>query len=518
MANKSIFSSFRGALAKPADTVNAAGAPAYSLTAEATLARLAVTGCFNGTFYSDAQSQLDAAQKLAAGCDATFVAKLAVYARTQGRMKDFPALLVAILATRDLALFAAVFPRVIDDAGMLRAFVRIVRSGVTGRKSLGSMPKRLVRTWLDSRDDAALLRASVGTAPSLADIVKMTHPRPASPSRAAFYAWLIGRNHDVDALPVCVRELIDFRAGRSKNVPDVDFRLLTGAPMDRDAWVAAARRSSWNALRQNLNTFSRHGVFDAPGMTGFVAGKLRDADAIRRAKVFPYAIMTAFHQVDATVPAPVKDALQDALDIALANVPALNGKVVVCPDISGSMHSPVTGHRKGATSTVKCLDAAALIASAMLNRNRGTLVLPFSNDVLKVSLNPRDSVMTNARLLASLPSGGTNCSAPLNHLVANRIKADLVILVSDNESWIDARNGSRGTATLATWKQFKLSNPKARLVCLDIQPNATTQAPDSDDVLNIGGFSDDVFTLIADVAEGRTGRDHWVGKINAVNL
>lgn len=70
--------------------------------------------------------------------------------------------------------------------GESRNFVQILRSGVVGRKSLGSRPKRLVQGWLNSRTDAQLLRASVGNDPSLADVLKMVRPKPETPERAAF--------------------------------------------------------------------------------------------------------------------------------------------------------------------------------------------------------------------------------------------------------------------------------------------------------------------------------------------
>ena len=60
-------------------------------------------------------------------------------------MKDMPALLCAVLASRAPGLLAEVFDRVIDDGRMLRNFVQIMRSGVVGRKSLGTLPKRLVQ-------------------------------------------------------------------------------------------------------------------------------------------------------------------------------------------------------------------------------------------------------------------------------------------------------------------------------------------------------------------------------------
>ena len=64
-------------------------------------------------------------------------------------------------------LHEAVFSRVIDNTRMLRTYVQILRSGVVGRKSLGSAPKRLVREWLASRDEDALFSSSTGQSPSL---------------------------------------------------------------------------------------------------------------------------------------------------------------------------------------------------------------------------------------------------------------------------------------------------------------------------------------------------------------
>ena len=58
------------------------------------------------------------------------------------------------------------------------------------------------------------------------------------------------------------------------------------------------------------------------------------------------------------------------------------------------------------------------------------------------------------------------------------------------------------TATIAEWQTFKRRNPRAKLVCIDVQPYGTTQAPDRGDILNIGGFSDAVFSVIAEFANG----------------
>ena len=197
--------------------------------------------------------------------------------------------------------------------------------------------------------------------------------------------------------------------------------------------------------------------------------------------------MSAFKAAGEAVPAVVQDALQDAMELAIGNVPSLHGRVVVCPDVSGSMRSSVTGWAGSATSTVRCVDVAALVAAAVLRKNRRARVLPFDFDVVDLRMNPRDSVMTNAQKLAGIGGGGTSCSAPLARLNRERAQVDLVILVSDNESWMDARR-SGATATMREWETLKQRNPGARLVCIDIQPHATTQAAERADILNVGGF------------------------------
>ncbi|MGM9482334.1 vWA domain-containing protein [Roseateles sp. NT4] len=521
MVNTQLFHTANGALLPAATARNQAGAPAYALSARHQLAQLAATGCLNSTFYADAEAQFDQMLALAQSVDAEFVAKTAVYAR-QAHMKDMPVLLAAQLAVRDVALLAKVFSRVVDNGKTLRGFVQMLRSGQLGRKSLGSRPKKLVQQWLLSATEQQLLNAAVGTTPSLADVVKMVHPKPAEAWRAAWLAWLIGRPFDATALPPLTAAFERFKHELAEGkapaeVPAVPFQLLTALPLKTEHWAQIARDGSWQMVRQNLNTLARQGVFGVKGMETVVADKLRDPEAVRRARVLPFQLLSAYKATGADVPAVVREALQDALEAALANVPAFAGRVVVCPDVSGSMSSAVTGNRGSATSSVRCIDVAALVAAAICAKNRQARVLPFEQDVVKLQLNPRDSVLTQAQALAAIGGGGTNCSAPLSLLNREKAEVDVVILVSDNESWVDA-NRRGATQTMQEWEQLKRRNPRARLICLDLQPYATTQAVERADIMNVGGFSDAVFTMMARFAAGQTGAEHWVGEIDKIQL
>ncbi|HEX8617333.1 MAG TPA: RNA-binding protein [Thermoanaerobaculia bacterium] len=517
MANKNLFATIAGKLAPKTNAVNEAGGAAYALTPKQALAQYAATGCLNGTYYATAAEQLETVLRLCEKLDAPFIARTAIYCREHGFMKDMPALLCAVLATRDAALLEAIFPRVIDNGKMLRNFVQIVRSGVTGRKSLGTAPKRMVRQWLDNACDDVLFRASVGQSPSLADVIRMVHPKPDSKEREAFYGYLIGRPHDAEKLPSLVREYEAYKGGAKESVPDVPFQMLTSLNLSDAEWLEIARNAPWQMTRMNLNTFARHGVFANQEVTNLIAARLANPAAVQNARVFPYQLMTAFVAAGETVPAVVREALQDAMELAIGNVPALDGKVYVCTDVSGSMQSAATGARGSATSVVRCVDVAALVAAAIVRKNPTAEVLPFDTSVVKLNLNPRDSVMTNAQKLAAVGGGGTACSVPLAALNQRKANGELVVFVSDNESWADPQHG-RGTKMMREWNVFKQRNPYARLVCIDIQPYASTQAQEREDVLNIGGFSDAVFNIVAEFAAARLSAGHWSAVIENIAL
>jgi 60 kDa SS-A/Ro ribonucleoprotein len=176
MSHKGLFSP--ASKSKPASTFNEANGRAYAFSPEHALAQYAVTGTFHQTYYASEVEQLQKVLDLASKVDPAFVARTAIYCREKGLMKDMPAFLTAFLAARDTRLFASVFPRVIDNGKMLRNFVQIIRSGVVGRKSFGSAPKRLARAWFQSRTPETIFRQSLGNDPSIKDVIKMIRPSP----------------------------------------------------------------------------------------------------------------------------------------------------------------------------------------------------------------------------------------------------------------------------------------------------------------------------------------------------
>lgn len=55
-----------------------------------------------------------------------------------------------------------------------------------------------------------------------------------------------------------------------------------------------------------------------------------------------------------------------------------------------------------------------------------------------------------------------------------------------------------------------------KLVCINLQPYGSTQAPERSDILNVGGFSDPVFTVVASLLGD--GPSRFVAEVEAVEL
>lgn len=496
-------------------TTNQAGVPAYGFGPKQALAQLAMTGCLNSTFYSSAEAQLSELLKRCFEVDPDFVAKTALYARKHGYMKDTPALLMAWLASFAGELDEQVFPRVIDNGSMLRNLVGILRSGLVARQSLGSRPKRWVQRWLEQASDETLIKAMVGNDPSLADVIKMVHPRAPSRERNALFACILGKPSDAELLPKALLELERFRLNPNQPVPNVPFQLLTGRPLGKEHWIQIARQASWTMTRMNLNTFMRHGVLEDEPTVRLIARRLADRDQVRRAKAMPYQLLTTY-QAALAIPEKIRQALRTATEHAIENVPRIPGSVAVLVDVSGSMESAVTGYRNGATSTTRCVDVAGLMAAAVLHRNGGAMVLPFNDQVRNWRRPTHGGVLETAQALAALLGGGTQCSAPLAALNQMSMAPDTVIMFSDNQSWMDARMGE--TEYQRQWRVLKQRSPSAKLICVDLQPYTNSQIKDQRDVLNIGGFSDEMFKRIAEFATGNSDGKFWVDQIDAMQL
>jgi len=543
--NKTMFApaSVATPLVPLADTSNAAGGAAYSTSDEKVLAQIACTGTFGNTFYINGETQL--AQLIAAAerVSPEYLAQVTVYAHQHGLMKDTPAVLLALLLGRSHELFGRVFPLVINNAKMLHNFAAVIRSGVTGRRNFGSVARKLVSDWLINADTWKLLNGASNNNPSLGDIINMVHPRPKDAAQAAFFKWFANRSEltfsEHELLPEQVRALDNFVANRTDDtpIPDVPFFFLEGLELSHQQRLALAAKTSPVQSLKMINTFNRNNLFGSPlpgaGDVTFKADLINRLERITfdaKTKLFPFQAMTALHALEGAVPGDVKATVENLVNRAMTKAPVLKGTTVVAVDISSSMRSMVLGRNDKASTNTSCVDVAALIGVGIVKCNPENSILVLFNDNIGFwQFNHDHSVVTVANEIARITTGGTNTPLVIEMLLQSyaREKAsgnspaviDNVIIVSDNESWIGASGGNytRGGVPLqARWQEYlKEWNPKAKMLCININPEKSVQVKDTPNAINIGGFSDIVFQLMDDYFNNDTTGDFWVDRIKA---
>ena len=546
--DKNLFKSApKGERAPPSTVVNEAGGVAYTLSSKQALARLAVTGCLSDVFYADPEQQLDAFERLGKEVDPVFLGQCALYSRKVGRMKDAPALLCAMLANSGAAgniVLDRVFERVINNAKLFRNFFRIMRSGKLGRKSITGANRRRMQEWFSDRKPEQLFRESPGD-PSMRDLLRTIHPKSnrgyPDPERSALYDYFLGKKdaENNEQLPEIVRQFETWKKSPDTTpTPDLPLQLLTGAAMSkaqtRFLWTQLSKTMSWWALRMNLATLARSGCFEDPGVMNAVAVRIADREEVRASKTFPYQILAAYKAAMTgaeRLPNSVVLALHAALEHATHNMEELGAKrVVVAVDVSGSMESPVTGRRKGSTTSMVCSEVAALVAMCTVRRAADVRVVAFGQTLEEVRIDPAIPALKLAEDLGKKDLGGTDCSLPFVWLNQNKVDADLVILISDDQSWIDDRGisstalgyvnakknvaGSPAKAQLE-WNAYRAKRQDAKLVCLNLQPYETSQLVPAPHTLCIGGWSDSVFRVINRFLRGSFKTDAFVEEIES---
>lgn len=527
------------------DTENRAGGVAYKYDDKTAAAVFAMTATFpdqGGTHQLDGQGQLRGFLDLLSKCDPEFVAKLALYARTKGKMKDAPLVAVLSLFKRDggKEFGARVFPYVIDNPDQFRNAGSVVMSGVLGTRSFGSAYSKAFNDKLFGFGLRYLAaRGLVGNNPSLGDVIRMTHPSAKTQGDKrknweAFFKYAMGRDGVIVAdLPEALRAYEAFKKDPANSpIPSgIEIRQIMGMlPTNGEApqaWANLAKTMSWTQVFKNLAALQRHGAFQIQDAVDHAVKLLKDKEKIAKSRQFPYAVFNAYrhlagyrpnhwgagHYGEPLVPHELLEALQDVLDIAaVENAPKLDATVVVGIDTSGSMFSPVTGHRGDATTTAQLVDVAALFGASAYKQNPKSLILPFDNYARYVTLNPRDSVPTIVKQICQSGGGGTNIGDVLQKTLDKMEKdksfrPDAIFMFSDMQTWIDGRGVATpyGAATNANTllEAIKAKSKKTvKFVGWNLSAGETTQFS-GDTALNLGGWSEALWGTAVDFVCGK---------------
>ncbi|OLR95424.1 TROVE domain-containing protein [Actinokineospora bangkokensis] len=275
-----------------------------------------------------------------------------------------------------------------------------------------------------------------------ADVLELTHPKAVDERQGALFARILDDRHGnrvgghSRALPV-LRARAEVDAGRLRQLIDTDrerasavirsagltWEALSGVlpgRMDAAVWEAVVPRLGYMALLRNLRNFDEAGVSDA--VVRQVIGRLTDPEEVARSRQLPLRFLSAHR---ATRSLRWAAALERALDLSLANVPALSGRTLVLVDRSGSMFRPLARR-----STVTAADAAAVFGTALAVRAERADLVEFGWTSAAVRVRRRDSVLRMATERFHDLGGTDTRGALVRHLRAHH---ERVVLITDEQ-------------------------------------------------------------------------------------
>ena len=150
------------------------------------------------------------------------------------------------------------------------------------------------------------------------------------------------------------------------------------------------------------------------------------------------------------------------------------------------------------------LDAHPVSRPATRRRegNPDSVVVPFDTRAYDVRIDPSDSILSLSERLAKYGGGGIDCSIPLHEANTKYRKRQIAGVLSEWQTFVA--------------NQQRMGTESPKLVCIDIQPYGSTQAPERDDILNIGGFSDAVFHVVASYLSDDAAR--FVAEVESIKL
>jgi hypothetical protein len=461
---------FNATVSKPKTlTENLAGGQAYSQTNELALVSMLLTSFVNDQFYKSGSTTLKDLKALSEKIgDKEFVAKAAIYARDKFGMRSITHGLAGEL-TSQLAGFEwakSFYDKVVvrpDDMTEILAYYLSNKTG-KGKAKFPNALKKGFATAFDKFDGYQIAKyKGENKDVKLVDVVNIVHPVPTDRNKEALNLLINGKLKNTETWEAKLSA-----AGQAAEGEE-DLSKLKA-----DAWgeLISAKKIGYFALLRNL----RNIISQAPSAVDAACEMLVSENLIKKSRVLPFRFATAYDEIsrlgsDSAV-RKVLVAINQALEVSLANVPKFEGETLVVMDVSGSM--------SGRPSEI------ASLFGAILAKVNSCDVMTFSTDAQYKSYNPLDSVMT-IRGSFRYSGGGTNFKAIFNK--ANK-KYDRVIILSDMQGWLGYTTPS---SEFASYKKKFGANPY--VYSWDLAGLGTLQFPEQN-VFALAGFSDKVFDVM----------------------
>ena len=521
---------------------------AFKMEDKEELISTVMTTFLQGEYYEKEATKIARIQELLKKVDPLFAAKLTIYARNEGNLRSVTHFVAAEIAKYvsgtdwGKRFYNRIVVRPDDMSEIVSAYAHI--NGMS-QKDISKIPNAMkggFKTALERLDAYQIDKYKMKNREvSLIDLIRLFHPKGNQKNAEAFKRLVNGESLEgLYETKILEKEMT--KAGQlTKNATEDE---------KKEAKHEAISEILGNVKGMpimNLIRNLRNIILYAPDKVEDACAQLRIKDKILNSRLLPFRFATAYAEVEKmtwgkpntdtaivfesdkaegeltkaqfnSLKRSVLDALEDAIQYSVENIPELEGNVAILVDHSGSCRGDA-----GGSSTVSAFSKTStamignLFGSMMAYRQKNVYIGLFGDKLIDVPMD-RNMKMLDFNKMSfnkgAYCGGGTEAGIYdfMRKCIDKKKKVDNVVVFSDCQigsgergftPWYGMKGSDSGQHFHELFKEFKKLNPMCNWIVVNLRQSGGTSVFDkSMRILNIAGWSDKIFDVIKSQCRG----------------
>ena len=548
-------------MAKQPTERNFMGEMAFKMEDKEELISTVMTTFLQGEYYEKESTKIARIQELLKKVDPLFAAKLAIYARNEGNLRSVTHFVAAEIAKYvsgtdwGKRFYNRIVVRPDDMSEIVSAYAHI--NGMS-QKDISKIPNAMkggFKTALERLDAYQIDKYKMKNREvSLIDLIRLFHPKSNQKNAEAFKRLVNGESLEgLYETKILEKEMT--KAGQlTKNATEDE---------KKEAKHEAISEILGNVKGMpimNLIRNLRNIILYAPDKVEDACAQLRIKDKILKSRLLPFRFATAYAEVEKmtwdkpdtdtaiafesdkakdeltkaqfnSLKRSVLDALEDAIQYSVENIPELEGNVAILVDHSGSCRGDAGGSSAvSAFSQTSTAMIGNLFGSMMAYRQKNVYVGLFGDKLIDVPMD-RNMKMLDFNKMSF--NKGAYCGGSteagiydfMRKCIDEKKKVDNVVVFSDCQigsgersftPWYGSKLSDSGGHFHELFKEFKKLNPMCNWIVVNLRQSGGTSVFDkSMRILNIAGWSDKIFDVIKSNCKGW---DAVIKEIEAIEI
>ena len=548
-------------MAKQPTEKNFMGEMAFKMEDKEELISTVMTTFLQGEYYEKEATKIARIQELLKKVDPLFAAKLAIYARNEGNLRSVTHFVAAEIAKYvsgtdwGKRFYNRIVVKPDDMSEIVSAYAHI--NGMS-QKDISKIPNAMkggFKTALERLDAYQLDKYKMkNRSVSMIDLIRLFHPKGNQKNAEAFKRLVNGESLEgLYETKILEKEMT--KAGQlTKNATEDE---------KKEAKHEAISEILGNVKGMpimNLIRNLRNIILYAPDKVEDACAQLRVKDKILKSRLLPFRFATAYAEVEKMIwgksntdtaiafesdkakdeltkaqfdnlKRSVLDALEDAIQYSVENIPELEGNAAILVDHSGSCRGDAGGSSAvSAFSQTSTAMIGNLFGSMMAYRQKNVYVGLFGDKLIDVPMD-RNMKMLDFNKMSfnkgAYCGGGTETGIYdfMRKCIDEKKKVDNVVVFSDCQigsgersftPWYGMKGSDRGQHFHELFKEFKKLNPMCNWIVVNLRQSGGTSVFDkSMRILNIAGWSDKIFDVIKSNCKGW---DAVIKEIEAIEI